>query len=203
MKKKFFVFLAIFVLMCSNRGCTDYFLIVDIDFFAAFIDVNSEKIFKKENQYQNDRQNAHFAYTSSVKDIEDTYGEGIEDNTIPIFTFNNGQFNVFEAMYVPFDPDVDGDFLETCKTVNEVLYETFITQMPDAVIDTLTNIEQIDNLDFYVFKIKISYPNKIIMNMLMYSRLFDKQMFALNIIFQDKEIGQKMLDAWKNSTFEK
>jgi hypothetical protein len=75
--------------------------------------------------------------------------------------------------------------------------------MPDAVIDTLTNIEQIDNLDFYVFKIKISYPNKIIMNMLMYSRLFDKQMFALNIIFQDKEIGQKMLDAWKNSTFEK
>jgi hypothetical protein len=67
MKKKVFVFLAIFVLMSSNRGCTDYFLIVGIDFFAVFIDVNSEKLFKKENQYQNDRQNAHFAYTSSVK----------------------------------------------------------------------------------------------------------------------------------------
>ena len=135
--------------------------------------------------------------------IEDTYGEGIEDYTIPIFTFNNGQFNVFEAMYEPFDPDVDGDFLENCKLVHEIVYETFITQMPDAVIDTLTNIEQIDNLDFYVFKIKITYPNKMIMNMLMYSRLFDKQSFGLNIIYQDKELGQKMLDAWENSTFEK
>jgi len=135
--------------------------------------------------------------------IEDTYGEGIEDYTIPIFTFNNGQFNVFEAMYEPFDPEVDGEFLETCKLVNEIMYTTFVTQMPDAVVDTLTTIEQIDNLDFYVFKIKITYPNKMILNMLMYSRLFDKQSFGLNIIYREEEIGQKMLDAWRNSTFGK
>ena len=137
--------------------------------------------------------------------IENTYGGDIEieDYTIPIFTFNNGRFNIFEAMYEPFDPEVDGDFFENSQLVNEILYETFITQMPDVLIDTLTTIEKIDNLDFYLFRINITYPNKTIMNMLMYSRLFDKQSFALNIMYQDEKIGQKMLDAWKNSTFEK
>jgi Na+-transporting methylmalonyl-CoA/oxaloacetate decarboxylase gamma subunit len=135
--------------------------------------------------------------------IEDTYGEGIEDYTVPIFTFNNGQFNVFEAVYEDFDPEIDGDFFETCKLVNEMMYETFITQMPNTVVDTLTAVEQIDNLDFYVFKIKVTYPNGIILNMLMYSRLFNKQSFGLNIIYRDEEIGHKMLEAWKKSTFGK
>jgi hypothetical protein len=52
--------------------------------------------------------------------IEDTYGEEAGDYTIPIFTFNKGQFNVFEAMYEPFDPEIDGDFLENNKLVNEI-----------------------------------------------------------------------------------
>ena len=41
------------------------------------------------------------------------------------------------------------------------------------------------------------------LNMLTYSRLFDKQLFTLNISYIDEEIGQKMLNAWKNSTFGK
>ncbi len=135
--------------------------------------------------------------------IEDTYNDEVGDYTIPIFTFNDGQFNVFESMYETFDPEVDGDFLENNKFVNEILYETFITQMPGIIVDTLTTIEQIDNLDFYVFKIKVTYPNEITLNILMYSRLFDKKSFGLNIIYREEEIGQKMLDAWKNSTFEK
>jgi len=135
--------------------------------------------------------------------VEDTYGEKVEDNTIPIFTFNKGQFNVFEARYEPFDPEVDGDFFENSKLANEILYETFITQMPKFVIDTLTNTEHIDNLVFQVFKVKMSYHNKIVMSAFMYSRLFEKRLFNLNIIYRDEELGQKMLDAWKNSTFGK
>lgn len=71
------------------------------------------------------------------------------------------------------------------------------------MVNTLTSIQQIDNLDFYVLKMNITYQNKILLRILLYNRLFDKQMFILNIIYQDEKIGQKMLDAWKNSTFGK
>jgi len=71
------------------------------------------------------------------------------------------------------------------------------------VVNTLTSIQQIDNLDFYVLKMNITYQNKILLRILLYNRLFDKQMFILNIIYQDEKIGQEMLDAWENSTFEK
>ena len=71
------------------------------------------------------------------------------------------------------------------------------------MVNTLTSIQQIDNLDFYVLKMNITYQNKILLRILLYNRLFDKQMFILNIIYQDEKIGQEMLDAWENSTFEK
>jgi hypothetical protein len=49
----------------------------------------------------------------------------------------------------------------------------------------------------------VTYPNQMTINMLEYSRLFNKQAFAVNIMYQDEKIGQKMLDAWRNSTFGK
>ncbi len=195
--KKIIIFLSVFTLFlgsCSNGQKTAQEFYNEtfkwkIKIPADLDTINSEKREK--------------ARGSGMQVIENTYGEKIEDYTIPIFTFSKGPFNIFEAMYEPFDPEVDGDFLETCKLVNEIVYTTFETQMPDAVIDTLTTVEQIDKLDFHVFKISITYPDGTQMNMLMYSRLFDKQSFDLNIIYRDEEIGQEMLDAWKNSTFEK
>ena len=35
----------------------------------------------------------------------------------------------------------------------------------------------------------------------MYSRLFDKKEFSVNIIFIDEKKGQLMLESWRNSTF--
>ena len=133
---------------------------------------------------------------------EDIYSEDVE-NMIPIFTFNDGRLNGFEALYKTFNPEIDGDFFENCQLIHGIMYEEFVKQMPDAVIDKETTIEQIDNLDFYVFKIKITLPNELPMNMFRYIRLFDKQEFSLGITYHDERIGQKILDAWRNSTFEK
>ncbi len=133
--------------------------------------------------------------------VERTYGEELINQANTIFVFKSGQLNYMEANYQPFDPETDGDYSESCKMVNEMLYETFKAQMPDARVDTLTTIEKIDGLDFHVLKTKITYPNKMILNALMFSRLFDKKEFSINLIYVNEEKGEQMLDAWKNSKF--
>ncbi|MFT3704147.1 MAG: hypothetical protein QM802_17400 [Agriterribacter sp.] len=131
--------------------------------------------------------------------IENTYDSKVTNRPKIIFVFKSGQFNYLEANYQPFDPAVDGDYLESCKNVNEVLYQTFKKQMPGATIDTLTTVETIDNLEFQTSKMKIEYANKLTMHLFTFSRLFGKREFSLNIMYMDESKGQLMLNSWKES----
>ncbi|MCF6142484.1 hypothetical protein L1S34_14405 [Flavobacterium sp. K77] len=135
--------------------------------------------------------------------IEKTYEEEVINQSKIIFVFKSDQFNYFESNYQPFDISIDGDYLESCKNVNDILYETFKAQMPNIKIDTTKTAEKIDDLEFQTFKMKIEYPNKMVLNVLMYSRLFDKKEFSVNIMYVDNKKGQLMLEAWKKSKFTK
>jgi hypothetical protein len=133
--------------------------------------------------------------------IEDTYGEEIENKTKSIFLFRSGLTNYIEANQQPFDEAVDGDYLESRRALNTVLYETFADQIPGSKLDTATSIEKIDDLDFYKTEIVVTYPNAMVMNVLMYSRLFDNKDFSVNIMYTDEEKGKKMREAWLTSRF--
>ena len=135
--------------------------------------------------------------------IEDTYGEEIVNQGKTIFVFKSGQLNYFESNYQPFDESVDGDHLESVKAVNEMMYGTFMSQMPNAKVDTTLSTEKIDNLDFYVTNMKITYPNNMVMKILMYNRLFEKKEFTVNITYVDEEKGEQMKSTWRNSKFGK
>ncbi len=135
--------------------------------------------------------------------IEKTYDGEVINQAKTIFVFKSDQMNYFESNYQPFDTATDGDYLESCKNVNDILYETFKTQMPDIKIDTTRTVEKIDNLEFQVFRMKVEYPNKMILNVQMFSRLFDKKEFSVNIMYIDKLKGEKMLNSWENSKFTK
>lgn len=132
--------------------------------------------------------------------IEDTYGEEIINNSKIIFVFKSDDLNYFESNYQPFDPS-DGDYLATCENVNLVLYETFKAQMPNAKIERRTTTEIVDQLEFQKFETEVEYPNKMVLHLLMYSRLFDEKEFSVNIMFVDKAKGAEMLDSWKKSKF--
>ena len=135
--------------------------------------------------------------------IEKTYEGEVVNRSKTIFVFKSDQLNYFESNHQPFDPRVDGDYLESCKAVDEVLYQTFKTQMPGVRIDTTRTVEKIDNLEFQTLTMKVEYPNKMVLSLLMFSRLFDKREFTVNIMYVDKVQGQKMLDAWRQSKFSK
>ena len=117
--------------------------------------------------------------------IEQTINEEVINETKTIFVFKSDQLNYFESSYETFDTSTDGDYLTACKSVIEVLYQTFINQMPGINIDTSSTVETIDNLQFQCFKLKVLYPNQVTLNALMYCRLFDKQDLTVNIIYVD------------------
>ncbi len=133
--------------------------------------------------------------------VEITYDEKVDNRAMTIFVFKNDQFNYFESNYQPFDIAIDGDYIESCKNVNEILYQTFLTQIPGVKIDTTTSIEIIDNLEFQTLKMNVTYPNNQTLNMLMFSRLFDKKEFSVNIMYMDKGKGELMLNSWRKSKF--
>lgn len=135
--------------------------------------------------------------------IEKTYDEEVVNRAKTIFVFKNDQLNYFESNYQPFDIDVDGDYLESCRNVDNILYETFIAQMPGIKVDTTRTTEHIDGLEFQTFKLTVEYPNKMVLHLLMFSRLFDKREFTVSISYVDKSKGEEMLNSWKKSKFER
>tara|TARA_B110001452_G_scaffold265266_1_gene269639 strand:- start:135 stop:725 length:591 start_codon:yes stop_codon:yes gene_type:complete len=137
-----------------------------------------------------------------INAIEGTFEEEVNNQATTIFTYKNGQFNNFEANWQPFDIEIDGDYMETYSEVNEMIYQTFETQMPDAKLDSISTTQKVSGLEFQRFDISIDFPNGIKMKTIGFSRLFDKKEFTMNITSVDEKIGQKMLDAFLNSKFE-
>lgn len=135
--------------------------------------------------------------------IEKTTGQEVINEAKIIFVFKADDMNYFEANYQPFDPQIDGDYLESVKMVNNTLYQTFKQNIPNAKIDTLNTTEKINNLVFQKSETKIQLPNNMILTTIMYNRLFDKGEFTANLIFVDPKRGKEMVEAWKNSIFGK
>ena len=134
--------------------------------------------------------------------IEKTYDEKLDIRTKTIFVFKSDQLNYFESNYQPFDTAIDGNYLESVKNVNDMLYHTFESQIPGVKIDTATSAEIIDKLEFQTLKSKVTYPNNRVLNFFMFTRLFDDKQLSVNIMYVDKAKGELMLNAWRKSKFE-
>jgi len=135
--------------------------------------------------------------------IESTTGEKIESRAKTVFVFRTDQLNCFESNYQPFDVAIDGDHAESCRQVNEVLYQTFVTQMEGITVDTASTYQTIDGLQFYTTEITVAYPTKMVLHVFMFSRLFGKKEFTVNVMYVNKEKGKVMLAAWRKSKFGK
>lgn len=135
--------------------------------------------------------------------IEKTYDAKVENNTKTICVFQNGQYNYFESNYQPFDTITDGNYVENFRQVNEMLYGTFEAQMMGAKLDSSSSTQIINGLNFQTFKVIVTFPNKMVMNWQIFSRIFGKKEFTVNIVTVDKQKQKELLDSWLNSTFDK
>jgi hypothetical protein len=133
--------------------------------------------------------------------VEKTYDQKVVNRSVTIFVFKSDQLNYFESNYQPFDVADKGDYAETCRSVNQILYGTFKAQMPMAKLDSASSKETISGLTFHTFRVSIYLPNKMVMDCRMYSRLFGNKEFSVNIMTVDKEKQRLLMEAWKQSVF--
>lgn len=133
--------------------------------------------------------------------LEKTVGQNIINHSKTIFIVKSGNFNYIEANYQPFDPKTEGSYEESNNSVNNIVYKSFKENIPNAKITNTRSKEKINNLPFFKSTFEILMPNGMLMKMIMYSRLFGKRDFSVNVMFTDNKKGEEMLTAWKNSTF--
>lgn len=133
--------------------------------------------------------------------IESTFDQEIDNIAQTIFVFKKDETNYFDSNFQPFNPEIDGDYVTSCKQVNLVIYETFMAQMPDIPLDSNSTTLMIDGLEFQQFNVVMNFPNGMKLTTHMFSHLFDDQEIAVNIMYSDAELGKKMMEAWKNSKF--
>jgi hypothetical protein len=71
--------------------------------------------------------------------VEKAYDvDNLEEQLLPttiLFAVKKGEANYMEANYQSFNPAVDGDYKENIEGVTDMLYQTFLRQMPKAKID--------------------------------------------------------------------
>lgn len=189
------VVFTLFLTNCSGQAKTDKKKIYNKDFkWTITIPAGFDTVSTEEwNRLQNRGTDA----------IEKTYGEEVENNSKPIFVLRNDKFNYFESNYQPFDTDVDGNYLDNFNEVNKMTYGTFEEQMKGTKLDSSSSTAVISGLTFHTFKVVIKFPNNMEMNWLMYSRLFGKREFTVNIATVDRQKEKELLDCWLNSTFDR
>lgn len=148
-----------------------------------------------------DDKEAERLQNKGLEVVESTYQDEIEDRTRKIILYRSGKLNYIEANCQPFDPEKDGAYEESTKAVKDILYQTFISQMEGIKVDTVSSRETVSGKEFDKFAITVKFPNDMILHTIMYSRLFEKQEFTVNIVYADEEKGTEMMAAWRNSVF--
>lgn len=133
--------------------------------------------------------------------LKEKYKDGIEFKGENIFLFKSDQYNYFEALYEPFDQAVHGPYAKSFVTVNKMIFES-LKNPPGNKLDSASSEETVGGLKFHTFKISVDYRNGPVMNWWIYSRLFDKKAFTVNIITIDTAKEKTLLNAWRSSKFE-
>ncbi|MFC4818493.1 MULTISPECIES: hypothetical protein [unclassified Flavobacterium] len=135
--------------------------------------------------------------------LESTTGVTITAQVKSLFVFKNDKAHYFEANYQSFDPSQEGDYIESCKAVNDVMYNTFKSQMPGAKITKKESTEKIDGLDFHTFAVEVELPNNMTMKIIMFNRLFGNKDLSVNMIYIDESKGKQMMDSFRKSKFKR
>ncbi|MBS0646789.1 MAG: hypothetical protein JSR97_09420 [Verrucomicrobia bacterium] len=148
-----------------------------------------------------DAAHSRAAHERGAELIEKGTGVTIEDKTSVLFKYING-FTQIEALHQPLDLS-NVTYLDVKKAVMDMMYQTFVSQMPNAKIDSSSTHEVIDGLRFEVITLSALKGDQHIFIAHTYSRMFDTTEFAVNVIYNKPELGEKLLTAFKSSTFKK
>ncbi|HWY99104.1 MAG TPA: hypothetical protein VNY36_08470 [Bacteroidia bacterium] len=135
--------------------------------------------------------------------IEKTSNNSVDTSGLRhLINFQKDPFNMFSSTAQAFKEDSAGQYQQENKAIYALLYETFAAQGIKA--DTASGRETVQGMEFNTFKADIHGPNgDVIVHEMMYSRLINGYDFGVNINYNNDDDKKIMLDAFKNSKFDK
>lgn len=135
--------------------------------------------------------------------IEKTTGTTIDMNGLKhLINFEKDRFNIFSSTSEPAKETYPGEYIENCKSLNKLIFDTYKNQGIKA--DSSSGTAIIDGLRFLTFETKIySREGKLILIQNMYSRLINGFDFCININYNNGKDRDEMLKAIKESKFER
>ncbi|MEP6676612.1 MAG: hypothetical protein ABJA78_15730 [Ferruginibacter sp.] len=194
---KRFIILSTLVLLfagCKNSIKTKQYNFPPVEWTIAvpedFVPMNTSEI-KAQNE-------------KGLKVIEKAMDTAIEINpTRTLISLQKDKLNNFSATITSFDPKTDGSWIDVNEGLKAIIYQTFTTQMPGVVVDTSSSVETIDGLEFQVFRSKLTYPNKMVMNSFLYSKLYKGYDFGISMAYVDEKAGKELKAILASSVFKK
>jgi hypothetical protein len=135
--------------------------------------------------------------------IEETLGQEMIVTVKTLLVMRYDRFNYFECNYQPYDSTEFDSYATSFNEVNEILYNTFKAQIPEAKMDSSTGSAMIDGLEFLQYKVVIRLGDQLELNWYMFSRLFGTDEFTVNIMTADRTKEKELIEAFFRSTFRK
>ncbi|WP_316769878.1 hypothetical protein [Pedobacter frigiditerrae] len=122
------------------------------------------------------------------------------DGAINLVNFQKNQFNSLFALIESCEDQER--FLRNNQKVRKLIFDTYTNQ--EIKVDTLSGREEIAGQTFNTFYIKIYGPSgEVLMNQIMFNQFIRGYDFGVNINYNNETDKQTLLNAFKNSTFDK
>jgi hypothetical protein len=153
------------------------------------------KIVSKDEVQKNDQK--------GKEAMSKVYKGDIDMKTLKnLISFQKNMFNVFASTSQSFKEDSAGEYNHNCKMINQIIYQTYIGQGIKA--DSSSGKEIIQGLVFNTFYATIyGRDGKPVLHQILYSRLINGYDFGVNINYNNDADKETLVNAFKNSKFEK
>ena len=119
-----------------------------------------------------------------------------------LITARKGPQSYFNSTVVPYDPAKDGDFAATSKAVKDLLHKTFADKMPDATLDTTSELVKVGGVDFDRFRLSITARGKPIFTLFLLSKWYKGYLFDISYLYTDDQTKAEMEGILAGSKFQ-
>jgi len=158
--------------------------------------INTPKNWKIENQRKisNDIKEG----LEMIKKNNDI-GLSLSGKEISLINFQKNELSKLQATIIPFKENYKGEWNDKYPLIKNYIYSIFISQ--GFSVDSTSNKEKIDGIDFEIFNMKISQNNRFLMEQNMYRSYINGYDFIVNMTNDNITYKEQMLKALRNSKF--
>ena len=139
-----------------------------------------------------------------LKAIQESNGLTVDMTQLKtLIAAHKDAYNYFNSTIRPFNSKVEGTYDSASKVVKDMMYKTFLDNMPSAKIDSVTTNETIDGVLFDKFHVTITLTGNFIMNMILLSKYYKGYDFGISYLYLDEKTKEQIELMLKNSKFKK